>query len=250
MLIVAALGSSALDASDATGLEVRAREVARSLAPLARSHTLLVLHHGARAITPSPLLPPDLAAACAAGAVGHLLARELRNALPRGAVVSLQANAVVPAAGATAAGIGGAHPCRFIELELLQRLAQDDGILLCVGCVPVGIGTDGCMVHSDAGLDEDASAACLATELGADILLLLTDVDAVYADWPTARKRIAALAPSAALAPGPELRSIGSKLAAAARFADTGEGIAMIGLATEAEALVAGHAGTRVSRRG
>jgi carbamate kinase len=228
MLIVAALHPAAFDAPDAAALEVRVREIARSLAALTHSHTLLVLQHGSRALTAPPTLPADLAAACAVGAIGHLLARELRNALPRGAVLAVQANAVVPGAGPAAGGIGAADPCRFVELDLLRRLAQDDGFVLCVGCVPVGIGADGCMVHSDAELDEDASAACLATELGADYLLLLGQFAAVRADGPATR----------------------SCLAAAARFANSGEGIAVIGAATDAAALVAGSAGIRVSRRG
>jgi carbamate kinase len=247
MFIVAALGASAFAATDAASLETRTRAIARSLASLRRNHVLLVLHHGARAIAPPPGLPPDLAAASAAGAVGHLLARELRNALPGAAVVAVQANAVVPA---TDAGAVAATPSRFVELELLQRLAQDEGLLLCVGCVPVGIGADGCMMHSDAGLDADAAAACLATELGADILLLLAEVDAVYEDWPAKHKRVLALDPAAASARRLEARSIGAKLAAAARFAASGEGICVIGSALEAEALVAGRAGTRISRRG
>jgi carbamate kinase len=245
MFIVAALGSSALDATDPVALEARARAIARSLASLARSHALLVLHHGAHAMAPPPGLPPDLAAASAAGAVGHLLARELRNALPRAAVFAVQANAVVPAADAGAA----ATPCRFVEIELLQHLAQDERMLLCVACVPVAIDSEGCMAHSDAGLDADAAAACLATELGADILLLLGNVDAVYEDWPARHTRIVALDPAAASARALEAPAFAATLAAAARVADSGEGGAVIGSAIEAAALVAGQAGTRVSRR-
>ena len=35
----------------------------------------------------------------------------------------------------------------------------------------------------DAVVDKDLAAAVLAREVGADLLLILTDVDAVYADW-------------------------------------------------------------------
>jgi carbamate kinase len=41
----------------------------------------------------------------------------------------------------------------------------------------------------DAVIDKDLAAAVLARDLGATLLLILTDVDAVYADWGTPRQR-------------------------------------------------------------
>jgi carbamate kinase len=38
-------------------------------------------------------------------------------------------------------------------------------------------------------VDKDLAAAVLARELGAELLLILTDVDAVYADWGTPAQR-------------------------------------------------------------
>ncbi len=241
MFVVAALGASAFPDPGPEALEARARAVAAALAAVARSHRLLVLHQGASTSTAPPGLPPDLDAATVAGAVGHLLARELRNELPQTEVVATQAQAVVGAGEA-----GAAPPCHFVEMEALRRLAQDASVLLCVACIPVALAADGRMVHSQATLDQDAAAACLATELGADLLLLLTDVDAVYADGPAMRERIAAIDPARVAAQGFAAHSLGAKLAAAARFAATRGSVAIIGAAGEAEALVAGRAGTRV----
>ena len=41
----------------------------------------------------------------------------------------------------------------------------------------------------DAVIDKDLAAAVLARDLGAELLLILTDVDAVYADWGTPQQR-------------------------------------------------------------
>ncbi|MEP6905379.1 MAG: carbamate kinase, partial [Gemmatimonadales bacterium] len=41
----------------------------------------------------------------------------------------------------------------------------------------------------DAIVDKDAVAAVLARELKAELLVILTNVDAVYADWGTPSKR-------------------------------------------------------------
>ena len=41
----------------------------------------------------------------------------------------------------------------------------------------------------DAVVDKDLAAAVLARDLGAELLLILTDVDAVYADWGTPEQR-------------------------------------------------------------
>ena len=41
----------------------------------------------------------------------------------------------------------------------------------------------------DAVVDKDLAAAVLARDLGATMLLILTDIDAVYADWGTPQQR-------------------------------------------------------------
>jgi carbamate kinase len=42
---------------------------------------------------------------------------------------------------------------------------------------------------ADAVVDKDLASAVLARDLGAELLLILTDVDAVYADWGTPQQR-------------------------------------------------------------
>jgi carbamate kinase len=55
------------------------------------------------------------------------------------------------------------------------------------GGIPVIEQTDGRLIGIEAVIDKDAASALLARQLNADMLLLLTDVDAVYLDYGTPR---------------------------------------------------------------
>ena len=97
-------------------------------------------------------------------------------------------------------------------------------------------------------IDKDLTAALLAQDLGADALLLLTDVDAVYERWDEPDARPIRAASTA------ELRarhfaagSMGPKVEAACRFIEAGGGCAAIGAMEDAERLLAGTAGTRIT---
>jgi carbamate kinase len=94
---------------------------------------------------------------------------------------------------------------------------------------------------------KDLAAALLATALGAEALLLLTDVDAVYAGWGTpAARAIRRAAPGQlrrmTFAPG----SMAPKVEAACRFVAAGGGFAAIGALADVEAVLGGAAGTRI----
>lgn len=221
MLIVAALGRSALAAADAIGLEDRIGEIARGLAPIAREHRLVVFHSGAA-------LDPAL------GVHAHLLGRELQNALPGMSVASLVGHCVV------SRNAGG----RLAELDLLRRLLEDPGTVPCVGGVPVRLDANGEMIAAGPAFDADQAAASLATELGADVLLFLADVDAVYRDWPARHAPIGRLD-----ADDPETVSAGmaAKVEAACRFARLRGTFAVIGRADRGAALLAGGSGTCVA---
>ena len=53
--------------------------------------------------------------------------------------------------------------------------------------VPVPAGRQ--LVGVEAVIDKDLASAMLAADLGADALLIVTDVDAVYTDWGTPQQR-------------------------------------------------------------
>ena len=100
----------------------------------------------------------------------------------------------------------------------------------------------------EAVIDKDLASAVLAADLHADALLIVTDVDAVYADWGTPQQRAIRRATPADLmrrqfAEG----SMGPKVRAACEFVERTGGFAAIGSIDDAPALLAGTAGTTIT---
>jgi len=98
----------------------------------------------------------------------------------------------------------------------------------------------------DALVDKDKTSAQLAHDIGADALLLLTDVPGVYEHWSTPEQTFLNTVhiddiESLEL----DSSSMQPKLSAAARFASKG-GIAAIGAVGDALAVLSGSSGTRV----
>ncbi len=116
--------------------------------------------------------------------------------------------------------------------------------------MPVVVGEDGAVRGVEAVIDKDRSAALLARELGADALLILTDVAALYTDWRTPKMRAVRGASPAALRnhvfePG----SMAPKVDAACEFVDATGGVAGIGALSDAAAILAGTAGTTIKAK-
>jgi carbamate kinase len=99
----------------------------------------------------------------------------------------------------------------------------------------------GAVCGTEAVIDKDLCAALLAREVGAQALLLLTDVDAVYADWGTPRA-----APIRLRTFTFERGSMAPKIEAACRFIESGGECAGIGLLEDAAAILADRRGTLV----
>ena len=113
------------------------------------------------------------------------------------------------------------------------------------GGVPVSTGPHG-LEGVEAVVDKDAVSALIAEELGADLLVIATDVPAVYEGWGTPDAHPLRLLDVvdldvSTLAAG----SIRPKVEAAARFARSG-GRTVIGSLSQLHDLVAGRAGTQV----
>ena len=97
-------------------------------------------------------------------------------------------------------------------------------------------------------IDKDLASALLAIDLHADALVIVTDVDAAYADWGTPQQRPIRRATPAALAEhGFAEGSMGPKVRAASMFVEQTGGRAAIGSIHDAAALVEGEAGTVVA---
>ena len=146
--------------------------------------------------------------------------------------------------------VASPEPRAIVELETIRLLVEASVLVVCVGGggIPVLVDEEGRLRGVEAVIDKDLAAALLARDLGADALLLLTDVAAVYSGWGTARGRPLTEATTSELRelewdPG----SMGPKIKAACRFAEATGGFVGIGALGDAAAILRGEAGTRVT---
>jgi carbamate kinase len=142
------------------------------------------------------------------------------------------------------------EPVELLELPLIEALVATGAIVICAGGggIPVVRQADGAGVTGvDAVVDKDLTSALLAGSLGADMLLLLTDVAAVFDGFGTATARPIECATVGQLR-GDLLPagSMGPKVEAACRFVEATGKKAVIGRLEEAEAMFLGKAGTMI----
>ncbi len=78
-------------------------------------------------------------------------------------------------------------PISIIEKAVIKQLIDDDNIVIAVGGggIPVIANNDNKLEGIEAVIDKDRSAALLAREINADILLILTAVEKVYLNFNT-----------------------------------------------------------------
>jgi carbamate kinase len=146
-------------------------------------------------------------------------------------------------------------PQRIFGLEPLEWLLEKGCVVVCAGGggipvmyldepVPAGRRLTGV----EAVIDKDLASALLASDLHADALLIVTDVDAVYSGWGAPdRHAIRRAAPSALEASEFAEGSMGPKVRAACMFVEQTGGFAAIGAITDTAALLRGEAGTVVA---
>ena len=78
--------------------------------------------------------------------------------------------------------VASPRPIRIIELEAIETLIKQGFCVVAVGGggIPVVRESDGTLEGCDAVVDKDFASSLLASNLGADILLISTAVDSVY----------------------------------------------------------------------
>jgi carbamate kinase len=142
-------------------------------------------------------------------------------------------------------------PQRIFEHRPIKWLLEHGTIVICAGGggIPTMYepGADHRLGGVEAVIDKDLCSELLARELDADLFVMLTDADAVYADWgkptqrPIRRTSVAALA-AMSFAAG----SMGPKVEAACRFVTATGKRAAIGALPDLGRIIAGEAGTTV----
>lgn len=151
--------------------------------------------------------------------------------------------------------VGSPSPTGIHEIDTIRDLVERGTIVVACGGggIPVYRDATGFLEGLDAVVDKDLAAAMLAGELNAELLLILTDVDAVYADWgePTARA-IRSMTPDEAdsmIADGSLGEgSMAPKVRAAADFVRRTNGSAIITELSRGLDAVHGRAGTAIAR--
>jgi carbamate kinase len=142
-------------------------------------------------------------------------------------------------------------PRRIREINVIRLLVQCGMIVICAGGggIPVVAAEDGGLRGIEAVIDKDLASALLAEQVGADALLLLTDVPAVWTRWPASQGQpIGHIAPAALRAFAFDPGTMAPKVEAACRFAERTGRMAGIGSIDQAQAILEGRSGTIVAR--
>lgn len=140
-------------------------------------------------------------------------------------------------------------PKRIFEIHPIRTLVEQGCIVICAGGggIPTMYGADGKLRGVEAVIDKDLAAALLAEELDADLLVIATDVDAVYTDWGTPEQAgLSAVTVDEVIGMNLPAGSMGPKVAAACRFATATGNEAVIGSLRDIDRIITGAAGTRV----
>jgi carbamate kinase len=233
-----------------------------------------------KAVSPHPL---DVLGAESQGMIGYLLVQALRGRVDRGVVALLtqvviadddpafsrptkpigpvydqgDAERLAAAHGWTIAPDGpyfrrvvaSPQPQEIVELEAIEHLVGAGAIVVCAGGGGIPVVVDGRGLRGiEAVIDKDLTAALLAEQIGAEQLIMLTDVPHVERSWgspdaePIERATPAELK-QLTFAAG----SMGPKIEAACRFAERTGGEASIGALADLAAVARGEAGTRIT---
>lgn len=142
-------------------------------------------------------------------------------------------------------------PQHIIEIRPIRWLLDHGTIVICAGGggIPTMFepGAEHRLVGVEAVIDKDLCSELLARELNADLLVMLTDVDAVYADWGGPAQRPIRHASMSVLQ---DMRfaagSMAPKVDAACHFAAMTGKSAAIGALPDLSSIMAGQAGTTV----
>jgi carbamate kinase len=146
-------------------------------------------------------------------------------------------------------------PLGVVEFPLIKRLLD-------LGTLVIAAGGGGPPVYQDpilglegldAVVDKDRVSAILASQLGAEVLMILTNVDAVFDGWGTPEARpIRRMTPDQAesMIAGGSLDAGGMKpkVEAAAAFVRRGGGRAIIARLSQGPAALRGETGTTIMR--
>jgi len=141
------------------------------------------------------------------------------------------------------------EPLEIVELATVRRLLDGGAPVICDGGggIPVVRDGDGRLRGVEAVIDKDLTASLLARELGADSLVLLTDVPQVVSGFGTEHARpLGRVTTTELRAEEFPSGSMGPKIDAACRFVEATDRTARIGRLSDAPEVLAGRRGTEI----
>jgi carbamate kinase len=146
------------------------------------------------------------------------------------------------------------HPLDIVGIEAIASLVEAGCVVLAGGGggVPLAVDAKGEFVGVEAVIDKDLTAALIADQLGAEVLILLTEVDNLYTHYGrpeqgTIEQVSAAELRSLADEGHFPAQSVGPKVDAALQFVDSGGQTAVITSAEKLAQALADRGGTRIS---
>jgi carbamate kinase len=145
--------------------------------------------------------------------------------------------------------VASPEPRRIFELRPIRQLLEMGTVVICAGGggIPTIYDEHRKLHGIEAVIDKDLASSLLARELGADLLVIATDVDGVYADWGTpAQRRLGQVTPDELEPMALPAGSMGPKVRAACQFVRETGHEAVIGSLADIADLVDGRGGTRV----
>src|SRR3954464_9941332 len=145
-------------------------------------------------------------------------------------------------------------PKRIFEIRPIQWLLEKGAVVVCTGGggLPT-MYTPGTrqLVGAEVVIDKDRASALLAEQLGADLFIMATDVDAVYVDWGKPDQRaIGITTPAEVASLDLPAGSMGPKVEAAAAFVRRTGKRSAIGTLAQLGGVVAWEQGTRLEPDG
>jgi carbamate kinase len=149
--------------------------------------------------------------------------------------------------------VASPQPQRVVETRMIRLLMRSGALVICAGGggVPVIRDERGKLRGVEAVVDKDLTAAVLAEALEADVLLVLTDLPNVVRHFGTPEAEpISRITPGALRREPFPAGSMGPKVEAVCRFVELTGDMAAIGRLEDAEAIIAGKAGTIITPGG
>ncbi len=149
--------------------------------------------------------------------------------------------------------VASPEPVAVLDGPAAAVLLDRGFVVVCSGGggIPTVRRSDGTLEGVEAVIDKDLTAAMVAQEISADLLVIATDVDSAVTDWGTPHARpigevttseMRAIAKDQGFATG----SIGPKVEAVTRFAERTGGTGIITSLARISLAIEGHLGTRV----